>query len=857
MSGFQITITDAGRAALINAQNNGTVAFVLSQIGVSTQTIAGDLAGLTALPNERKRLATMAGDVVADDTLHMTIRDESADAYALRSFGLYASTGVLFAVYSQADPILEKSAAAMLLLAVDARLVALGTANVEFGPVGFTLPPASETVAGVVEIATDAEVDAGLDPWRVITVRTLKRALGALTNFALKDHKHDAADVETGTFHANRIPELPMSRIGGLIATLADKASALHSHTMAQVSGLVDALAAKAPLSSPIFSGIVEAPQFLLNAAASTARRIVIRTAGAARWTLGATGSGEAGGNAGSDFTIDRYSDAGSYIGAALSITRATGQATLSSRPMFGSATPWDTGNFNPDTKATLGVNALFQDVIAARNAVDGVYYFGSDASRWLAYSNGRYELIGTGGLTVNGHRAWTAEHFDASNLVSISATGLGKTGAGRLMTFSTPEAYGALPTGFTTMVAPNQPGMPTTGYAYFSKIGRRDAADGYSALVVSHSGTAGDKPEAWVGGSPSDQSYAGWSKLWTDKNFDPATKANVQDPHFYGQINLESGPARFRTIGDGDSLFLQAGTATGNNGNLILSGLFGQNLTSLRAQLDGALRDIFHTGNFNPATKADLNGWTDPAADAIATGFKQFVGRGSGAIASGQGAGNRAAMEVRGEGGAAFLGFHRPGQFATFFGLDVDNQLKIGGWSLGPNAYRVWTELNLRFASLGDAASGAVAPGLHDQMLSPAALWSFARSIGPNGYQQIPGTDLIIQWGVSNGSHPEGAVHAALPVAFGGGCLFACATPRNAGQAYGMDFVMQIVGRYLDRIVFYANRANSSSGNMSGYEWMAVGLARGNPDPAYSTGYPPGGGGGGGGEDPFFRPEV
>ena len=102
MSGFQITITDAGRAALINAQNNGTVAFVLSQVGVSTQHVAANLTGLTQLPNERKRLATMTGDVVADDTLHVTIRDEGDDAYAVRAFGIYTSAGVLFAVYSPA-----------------------------------------------------------------------------------------------------------------------------------------------------------------------------------------------------------------------------------------------------------------------------------------------------------------------------------------------------------------------------------------------------------------------------------------------------------------------------------------------------------------------------------------------------------------------------------------------------------------------------------------------------------------------------------------------------------------------------------------------------------------------------------
>lgn len=779
MSGFQITITDAGRAALINAQNTGTVAFVLSEIGVSAQAIAGDLSGLTALPNERKRLATMAGDVVADDTLHVTIRDESVDAYALRSFGLYASTGVLFAVYSQADPILEKSAAAMLLLAVDARLVALGTANVEFGPAGFTLPPASEIIAGVVEIATDAEVDAGLDPWRVITVRTLKRALGALTNFALKNHKHDAADVETGTFHANRIPELPMSRIAGLVATLADKASALHSHTMAQVSGLVAALAQKANLDSPDIIGHPRLPAVTL-------------------------------------------------FKKELPNTAEGGQLRLE----------------KPDTGTRLGGHVVID--------VNG------DNLRILEEAEPYRGLkIPLASLAAGvGSYPWTSANFNPDSRVSVAATNLGATWNVPLTKLSSAAQFAALPSGFSSMVTPDSVGTPG-GYGYLFKMARRDSNDGWTGLWINHTAAPGDAAELYVGSAMIGSELPVWTRAWTRANFNPDTKANVQYPDFYGQINLETGSARFRAIGDGDSLFLQAGTATSYNGNLILSGLFGQNLTSLRAQIGGALRDLFHTGNFNPASKADLNGWTDPASDALATGFKQFVGRGSGAIASGHEAGNRAALEVRGEGGAAFLGFHRPGQFATFFGLDVDNQLKIGGWSLGPNAYRVWTELNLRFASLGDAASGAVAPGLHDQMLSPAALWSFARSIGPNGYQQIPGTDLIIQWGVSNGSHPEGAVHAALPVAFGGGCLFACATPRNAGQAYGMDFVMQIVGRYLDRIVFYANRANSSSGNMSGYEWMAVGLARGNPDPAYSTGYPPGGGGGGGGEDPFFRPEV
>lgn len=43
------------------------------------------------------------------------------------------------------------------------------------------------------------------------------------------------------------------------------------------------------------------------------------------------------------------------------------------------------------------------------------------------------------------------------------------------------------------------------------------------------------------------------------------------------------------------------------------------------------------------------------------------------------------------GTAGAAFLAFHRPGAYAVYFGLDTDNQLKIGGWSMGAVAHKVW----------------------------------------------------------------------------------------------------------------------------------------------------------------------
>lgn len=668
MSGFQITITDAGRAALINAQNNGTTAFVLSEIGVSTQHIGAALAGLTVLPNERKRLATMAGDVVADDTLHVTIRDEGADAYSLRTFGLYTSAGVLFAVYSQPEPILEKSSAAMLLLAVDAKLVALGTAMVEFGPVGFTIPPASETVAGVVELATDAEVDAGVDPWRVITVRSLKRALGALSDFALKVHQHDAADTTSGVFNVGRIPALGMEKITGLATALAGKAALVHDHAMNQITGLVDALAGKAALvhqhaAEDIVSGVL---------------------------------------------AVGRI--------PAIAMEKVTGLAVSLA------------------AKADLA-GAIFTGAVRVRSGNQG-----------------------------------------AVELNSGSGTRPG------LVAFFTPDGV-------------------RRGYVGFA------SSDEGGELVFQ-----GETGWIW---RFSNRPKFGTATPWDSANLDLATLATASHTH--------------------DGLLVRSTYAPGTDLNtLITSGIIGvhSNPTAglnFPVQLSGVL-EVFATAasrvyqryTTSSATLPDVyertllvatwSPWRKVVMDDLASTYAA-----------------RGLIEMATDAEA-------------ITGTDQERAI---------NPYVLKRRLDARAATSAETIAGTLA----DKFITPASLWSFARSIGPSGYAQIPGTPLIIQWGATNGAINEGQVTATLPIAFGGGCLFACAMPRNANSEGWADYSMQVVGRYLDRILFFAQRAINASGSMSGYEWLALGRVSGTPDPAYSGGA--GGGTGGGGPGGETNPEV
>lgn len=93
-----------------------------------------------------------------------------------------------------------------------------------------------------------------------------------------------------------------------------------------------------------------------------------------------------------------------------------------------------------------------------------------------------------------------------------------------------------------------------------------------------------------------------------------------------------------------------------------------------------------------------DLEAGTDFLAlsDAVALAGAQSITGRKVAVAGAHGnsgiataTGSLGEFEVRGNGtGAAAMTFHRPSSRAEYFGLDTDNQWKVGGWSAGANSY-------------------------------------------------------------------------------------------------------------------------------------------------------------------------
>ena len=176
MAGLQLIVTKAGRAALINAEQNGTTPLTIASVGLTQASFVPD-EDITALPEEFKRLATISGETVAPDTIHVTIRDDSTDTYHVNGIGYWLSNDVLLAVYGQTEPILQKSAQSMLLLSADMVLTTVNVASLTFGDTQFTNPPATIERQGVVELASVEETTQGTDAVRAVTPAGLSAAL--------------------------------------------------------------------------------------------------------------------------------------------------------------------------------------------------------------------------------------------------------------------------------------------------------------------------------------------------------------------------------------------------------------------------------------------------------------------------------------------------------------------------------------------------------------------------------------------------------------------------------------------------------------------------------------------------------
>jgi len=129
----------------------------------------------------------------------------------------------------------------------------------------------------------------------------------------------------------------------------------------------------------------------------------------------------------------------------------------------------------------------------------------------------------------------------------------------------------------------------------------------------------------------------------------------------------LAAGGAYPLGISSGDGV-----TMTGGHLFFNVDGVEQLRLTSTEARFRGPIS----TPNVNSSSQSNFQGNQQGGIYQAAT-----VGYGTGGLM----------VQGLGVGAAAYMSFHRPGAFAMCLGLDVNNKLACGGWSMGLNSYEIY----------------------------------------------------------------------------------------------------------------------------------------------------------------------
>jgi len=272
------------------------------------------------------------------------------------------------------------------------------------------------------------------------------------------------------------------NKIAGVWGAWAQQAGSTADLDAAYVNVAGDTMTGRLDITMPD-------PILALNKVAGAHGNAIYGTVSAVpRWVISpGNSSPESGGNAGSDFSLSRYSDAGAFLGTSLGIVRSTGAAQFESTVAAGVA--GITGSYyfgNSGTKSltyngadyTLAGGGLYVNspaVASGFGGVTGTYYFGNTGTKYLNYDGTNFSLtggpllipnpnlfIGTGGTTGN-------LYFGPSGTKYLNYDGTNFNLTGGNLFIGAAGNYGAI---FGGDLTTSRAGAPTTGYHFFGNSG-------------------------------------------------------------------------------------------------------------------------------------------------------------------------------------------------------------------------------------------------------------------------------------------------------------------------------------------------------------------------------------------------
>ena len=252
---LKMIVTDAGIEALINAEQTGTAPVVLAAVGLGTGKYTAT-ASQTAMRAQFKTLATVSGGVVGDNVIHLEATDSSSDQYECFEVGVYTDGGILFGIVSSTTAIIEKAAGAQSMLAIDFVVSGATPETITVGDITINVPPATTEVQGIVELATDAETQAGTDTTRAVTPKSLASLAASAVRRGLVELA-TSAETQAGTDADRAVtPQSLASLVAteilrGLVelATTAEATAGTDTSRAVTPAGLAAAILAKVPKS--------------------------------------------------------------------------------------------------------------------------------------------------------------------------------------------------------------------------------------------------------------------------------------------------------------------------------------------------------------------------------------------------------------------------------------------------------------------------------------------------------------------------------------------------------------------------------------------------------------------------------
>jgi hypothetical protein len=173
---MSLLITNAGIAASIHAGELG-VSYKITHIAIGLEGYLPTL-DQTQLKNEVAREALTRGSVPALGQLHFEAVFADKKEFEGKEIGYYLEDGTLFAVDSREGEILSlKRSNTIITEALELNLAGSSIENITVELMG--TPYATEEVAGIAKIITNAEVDEGTNDSSFLTIKKMIRAFDA------------------------------------------------------------------------------------------------------------------------------------------------------------------------------------------------------------------------------------------------------------------------------------------------------------------------------------------------------------------------------------------------------------------------------------------------------------------------------------------------------------------------------------------------------------------------------------------------------------------------------------------------------------------------------------------------------